>query len=366
MNRCSVRRGAALVLMLGATLLVGLSAPGRAGDKGSKDRPQGKWTVTKMIENGRSADEAAGAFVMDFKGDDFTLSFLGKSEGGTFKVDTTKTPKQFEIKLGINLKAAPGIYKIENDVLTMCFNVGGQARPTKFESAAGSRNVLMVLKRGEAKTDPAKIKTITVELPAQRTRSANNLKQLALAMHNYHDANGALPARAVFKNGKPLLSWRVAILPYIEEGQLYQQFKLDEPWDSDHNKKLLAKMPKIYEPVRGKTKEPHSTFYQVFTGPGTPFEGDKGLRLPEFKDGTSNTALIAVAGEGVPWTKPADLTYDPQKDLPKLGGHFPDGFWIAVADGSVRWIRRDFDVPTFRLLITHSDGKPVDWSKVER
>jgi RNA polymerase sigma factor (sigma-70 family) len=82
--------------------------------------------------------------------------------------------------------------------------------------------------------------------PAQRARSMNNLKQILLAMHNYHDANGNMPHDITDKDGKPMLSWRVAILPYIEQDNLFKQFKLDEPWDSDHNKKLLALMPSTY------------------------------------------------------------------------------------------------------------------------
>ncbi len=87
---------------------------------------------------------------------------------------------------------------------------------------------------------------------ASRTQSQNNLKQIGLAMHNYHATNNMLPPHATYdKNGKPLLSWRVFILPYIEQQDLYKQFHLDEPWDSEHNKKLLAKMPVIYAFSRG-------------------------------------------------------------------------------------------------------------------
>ncbi|HEY8503525.1 MAG TPA: DUF1559 domain-containing protein, partial [Gemmataceae bacterium] len=146
---------------------------------------------------------------------------------------------------------------------------------------------------------------------AARAQSQNNLKQIGLAMHNYHDTHGTFPAAAITdKQGRPLLSWRVAILPYLDQNNLYQQFKLDEPWDSEHNKKLLEKMPEIYAPVRGKAPQPHSTYYQVFTGPGTPFAGPKGLHFREFKDGLSNTLLVVEAGVAVPWTKPQDIPYD--------------------------------------------------------
>src|SRR5262249_33912525 len=146
-------------------------------------------------------------------------------------------------------------------------------------------------------------------------------KQIGLAFHNYHDTYGYFPPPAITdQNGKALLSWRVAVLPYIEEDALYKQFKLGEAWDSAHNKKLLARMPKIFAPIGVKTKQPHSTFWQVFTGPNTPWPtlGNK-TRIADFVDGTSNTLLVAEASEAVPWTKPVDIALVAKKPLPKLG-----------------------------------------------
>jgi hypothetical protein len=205
------------------------------------------------------------------------------------------------------------------------------------------------------------------DIANQRRWSVDNLKELALAMHQYHDANGVFPTAAHYdKDGKPRLSWRVAILPYLgeKEKELYQQFKLDEPWDSVHNKKLLAKMPAVFAPVRNTPKEKGFTYYQVFTGKGTAFEGKKGLRLPaDFPDGTSNTILIIEAKDAVPWTKPADLPYDSKKPLPPLGGLFRDGFHAALADGSVRFVRRTISARTLRDAITRDDGNVLgpDW-----
>jgi hypothetical protein len=90
--------------------------------------------------------------------------------------------------------------------------------------------------------------------------SQNNVKQIALAFHNYESTFAFFPQDVKDKNGKPLLSWRVQILPYIEEDALWKQFKMDEPWDSDTNKKLIEKMPKVFAPVHTKAKAGH-TFY---------------------------------------------------------------------------------------------------------
>lgn len=194
----------------------------------------------------------------------------------------------------------------------------------------------------------------------QRKASMDNVKTLALAMHGYLDENGSFPPAAVYdKDGKPMLSWRVLLLPFVGEKDLFRQFKLDEPWDSPNNKKLLARMPKVYAPVRGKAKTPHSTSYQVFTGQKTIFEGIRGSRIVDIPDGTSNTILLIEGGEAVPWTKPADLVFDEKKPLPKLGGMFPDGFHFARADGSAGFCPRKFNEHVMRLMIMRNDGMTI-------
>jgi prepilin-type processing-associated H-X9-DG protein len=190
-----------------------------------------------------------------------------------------------------------------------------------------------------------------------RVQSQNNLKQIALAMHNFHSVYNHFPAAAIYdRSGKPLLSWRVQLLPFLEANDLYQQFHLDEPWDSEHNKKLLDKMPRVYRAVGGE--EPtHKTHYQVFVGKGTVFEGKKGIKIPDILDGTSNTILAAEAATPVPWTKPEDLPYDPNKPLPKLGGLFENGFNVAMCDGSVRFLSNKVTPRTLNLAIQRNDGQ---------
>jgi hypothetical protein len=223
--------------------------------------------------------------------------------------------------------------------------------------------------------DPATVTVTITELVRQirdaggRTQRTNNLKQIALAMHNYHDAYRGFPPAGIntikSKDGRPLLSWRVAILPFIEEDQVYRQFDLNLPWDHPHNQKLIEKMPNIYV-VPGVKHKVGMTHYQVFVGPGTVFEVRKdrppvGLinaRMADILDGTSNTLMVVEAADPVIWTKPDDLPYDPKQPLPKLGV-FRDGFYAALCDGSVRFLRRNVPEQTLRALITRNGGEVI-------
>jgi hypothetical protein len=191
---------------------------------------------------------------------------------------------------------------------------------------------------------------------AQLKESVNNLKQLVLACHNYNDTYGTLPTNVISKDKKALLSWRVQILPFVEEVKLWKEFKQDEPWDSDHNKALIAKMPKIYAPIRVKA-DAGKTFYQAFGGSHGWLK--PGARLPaSFPDGLSNTFLIAEAAKPVVWTKPDDLTFD-GKTVPALGGLFDGRFHAAMADGSVNRFRKGIDPAVLKLLIDPADGTPL-------
>jgi hypothetical protein len=196
--------------------------------------------------------------------------------------------------------------------------------------------------------------------------SKDNLKQIVLGFHNYHDSNSnKLPSDILDKDGKPLLSWRVAILPFIEEKKLYEEFKLDEPWDSVHNKKLIEKMPKIYAPVRVKAKA-GETFYQTMTGEGTIFVNHKpSYNLGNIPDGTSNTGLVYEAGDPVIWSKPADLLFDEKKPVPKLGGIFDGECLVGMGDGSVRHLRKDRDEQQMKYLIMPADGNVINIAVLE-
>jgi Protein of unknown function (DUF1559) len=198
-----------------------------------------------------------------------------------------------------------------------------------------------------------------------RTEALGRMRTVANAFWKHFEEYKLFPAAALAdKKGQLLLSWRVLILPYIGEEKLFREFRLEEPWDSAHNKTLLAKMPHVYAPVRGEAK-PGLTPLQVFTGPGTIFEGTKPCRpIADIQDGTSNTILVVEAAELVPWTKPADLAYDAKKPLPKLGFAFPKVFLFATADGAQYVGKREFDEKTLRLAITRSDGMSLDLGRL--
>jgi prepilin-type processing-associated H-X9-DG protein len=211
-----------------------------------------------------------------------------------------------------------------------------------------------------------------------RTQSVNSLKQIAFGLLGYQEKHKHLPASAICDlDRKPLLSWRVAILPFLGEEALYRQFNLDEPWDSSWNIGLLKRMPAVYHTTLqpGESAPPHTTFYQVFVGPGTAFEpGVKVDISRDIPDGVKNTILVVEAGNSVPWTKPEDLVYDPREPLPSLGifrrdrGKFP---WrggegtgtvsMAFCDGHVRTIQwPGIREETLRNAIIRNDGKFIN------
>lgn len=203
-----------------------------------------------------------------------------------------------------------------------------------------------------------------------RIRDANNLQQLGLAIHMYHDAHGDFPGPGIKgPDGKLLLSWRVAILPYIEQEALYKQFRLDEPWDSPHNIQLLDKMPKTYESPHRPPEQPGYTYYQAFVGENTGFDPKEKMTILRLasEDGTGNTILIAEAARGVPWTKPEDLPFDPRpgSPLPALGGPQSQGFNVLFGDGSVRYFMKTIDPETLRLLIDRRDGQAINMDKIK-
>jgi type II secretory pathway pseudopilin PulG len=197
---------------------------------------------------------------------------------------------------------------------------------------------------------------------ARRIQSTNNLKQIGLGMHNYVYANKTFPpAYKTDASGKALLSWRVLILPYLGENKLFKQFHLDEPWDSDNNKPLIARMPAVYRDPNSALAEQGKTNYLTVRNAKSVFPNDKGIGLAEITDGTSNTIMtVEVPDENaVIWTKPDDFTYDENDPLKGLGGMRADVFLAGFADGSVRAINTTIDQTVLKALFTRNGGEAV-------
>jgi Protein of unknown function (DUF1559) len=195
--------------------------------------------------------------------------------------------------------------------------------------------------------------------PEARGLTVNKFKFIALAMHNFAASNGCrFPSAAIRKDGKPLLSWRVAILPYLAESRLYGKFRLDEPWDSPHNFPLLVEMPDVYAPVVGRFRTLHSTFYQTIVGPGTLFDGEEGANVADSTFLVSPTLMVVEGARPVPWTKPEDVAYAPGQ-MPAIGGQFGDGAYVCFADGSARFISRNVAPETIHALIAAGKGQTV-------
>jgi Protein of unknown function (DUF1559) len=200
---------------------------------------------------------------------------------------------------------------------------------------------------------------------ARRSTAVHSMKQLGIASHSYHDANGHLPAVANFdKQNKPLLSWRVHLLPYLEQNDLYKQFHLDEPWDSEHNKKLIAKMPKVFaNPTHPKLAAEGKTTYVAPVHSTAIFTGDlQGSRFADITDGTSQTILLVDVEEAdaVIWTKPDDLKLDPKSPAKGLSPRFGDRYTFLFADASVQFVSKKIDKAMLWALFTKSGGEVVN------
>jgi hypothetical protein len=226
----------------------------------------------------------------------------------------------------------------------------------------------------------------TPELLAHRATSTENLKDISKALFQFHEKHKFFPPAVVYgSDGKPWHSWRVLILPYLEQTRLYDQYRLDEPWDSPNNEKLLAMMPDCYhDPIYGPSRGMY-THYAAIVGPGCAFRTEprkpldflpnsSGLTgattaLPDFRDGVSATITVGPVSpkRELLWTKPEDITY--RDNIPTPGGigsfaapyhtRFGDSGMFAFADTSRRLLWSNTAADAFRKLLLIDDGHDV-------
>jgi hypothetical protein len=198
---------------------------------------------------------------------------------------------------------------------------------------------------------------------ARRTQCKNNLRQIAMAMHIYHDTYGSFPPAVTYSaDGKPMHSWRVLLLPFLNERPLYSQYNMNEPWNSHWNSQLLSRMPKVYAcpsapPGTGETH------YAVPVGAKTMFPPERAVSIREIIDGTSNTIMVLEShGSNLNWMAPVDVTVGvgmPEAQPVSFSSNHLGGIHIALADGSVRFLSSKVPSETLDRLLMPDDGRVV-------
>lgn len=200
---------------------------------------------------------------------------------------------------------------------------------------------------------------------ARRTQCKNNLKQIGLALHNYHDAYGTFPPAIVAdEQGKPMHSWRVLILPFLGQAPLYSQYDFSEPWDGPKNSRLLSQMPAAYAcPSHSDPDNPYHTAYAAVFGEKCIFPGTAAVKLADITDGTSNTLIVGEATEsGIPWMKPEDVdvaAHPAIGDPAGFNSRHTGGVHFLMADGSVRFVASGINQQTLDALFTRNGAEPI-------
>jgi hypothetical protein len=182
-------------------------------------------------------------------------------------------------------------------------------------------------------------------------------------MHNYHDVHRKFPSPVVIgEDGKTPHSWRVAILPFVDELELYNQYRFDEPWDSEHNKKLAEQIPKVYRHPKDKSDSTNASYFALVGSKTLMGDGKRATWIGDITDGTSNTLMIVEAKRDIPWTKPEDIAYpeDRAKAVPELGGWFKDGFLTVMGDGAALFISSNTAKDVLQNMIERNDGNPIN------
>jgi hypothetical protein len=190
---------------------------------------------------------------------------------------------------------------------------------------------------------------------ARRAQSTNNMRQLGLALHNYHDTFQTFPPAVVTDaDGKPLYSGRVLLLPYMEQAALYQQFDKNKAWNSPENQAVTSAMIKVFQDPADPNNS--NCDYVFVTGTGTVFEGSKPARMADITDGTSLTIVMVQTANGPSnWAEPTDWN----ADTPVPKGSHPNAVLVLFADGSVRSINPQQMQNVAKQLTQRSDGQAV-------
>lgn len=193
---------------------------------------------------------------------------------------------------------------------------------------------------------------------AQRSQSSNNMKQLGLALHMYNDMYRTFPPAVVTdKDGKPLYSGRVLLLPFIEQDGLYQRFDKSKAWNSPENEAISNTVIKTFLDPASTSKQAARSDYVFVTGAGTIFDGSKVVTFKDITDGTSNTIMLVETSAGPnSWAEPKEWDTNSGQTLP---GNHNDVIITAFADGSVRSIRKQSLQQFMKPLTGRNDGQVI-------
>jgi prepilin-type processing-associated H-X9-DG protein len=200
---------------------------------------------------------------------------------------------------------------------------------------------------------------------ARRAQCVHNLTQIASAMRSYEVANGCFPpAYIADKYGKPMHSWRVLLLPYLGQQDLYDRYRFEEPWNSDNNRAITDLSIGLFQcPAQPATKEP-TTNYMMVVGPHTISDGPESRKIAEITDGLAHTILVVeVADSAVWWTEPEDLHFDQMTfringgKRQEISSYHPQGANVAFCDGSVRLLNNSMNPQLVKAMTTIDGGE---------
>lgn len=324
-----------------ATIALDLAGEGHLHVRVHYPTETGATASAKLL---KTSGGPAAKFIASLRGELEEMVFDNKAVG------LIEIPKAAAATLGL------GVLKRAEELLASDrLRQDGQALEASIDLPTGSKTILVPA----AFAAGAAIGTYATQWREMAwMKQSNDLKQIILALHNYHDVNGKAEAAVVDKDGKPLLSWRVHLLPYMEQDNLYRQFKLDEPWDSENNKKLIPLMPKMFE-IAGQPNKPGETHYRTFVGDKAVWAFNRPFNLGQVADGSSNTVVFVQAAEPTIWTKPDELIADGKIAIkPRI--LFRDGrTMVGMCDGSVQIIHEKHDEVIWAMLIDPADGFPI-------
>lgn len=200
---------------------------------------------------------------------------------------------------------------------------------------------------------------------ARRAQCKNNLKQIGLAMHNYHDTFRGFPA-AHFNDsqGQPRVSWRVSILPFIDQAPMFQGISMNESWDGPSNSRFNSMMPPTYACPSVPTNRVN-TCYATIVGPKSVLGADKSVSVRDITDGTSNTLLVAEACKlGIPWMKPQDVdlaSFTAVGDPGGVSSFHVGGVHVLMGDGTVRFLSNATDPNIVKAMTTRDGSEPISF-----